>query len=175
MTISHRIHLRMRNVQKKLYRKSTHFIFNIFFLKSCRLWDSVENCGRVRQATDTNISCMHIPCWITKATDIHSAYIILIALPRQQCLGERAPMIRLYCIVCLLQTKLVMYVSLSKHLLSFLNCYGIIAGLCQLSCYMTSHFRCLHQQHDAVFRAFCSLATGWPGLIENSEGLWFLC
>jgi len=36
---------------------------------------------------------MRITCWITKATDTHSEYIILIALPLQQWLRERASML----------------------------------------------------------------------------------
>jgi len=44
----------------------------------------VEKCGRARQATDGNIiGCMRIACWITKATDTHSEYVIFIALTRQ--------------------------------------------------------------------------------------------
>jgi len=173
MIISHRIHLRMRNVPKK-YRENPHILCSItFFLKSYRLWESMEKCGRARQATDDNIRCMHIPCWITKATDIHSEYVTLIALPRQQWLRERASMLRLY-VHCLLQNELIMYVSVCKHLLSFHNCFGITTRLCQGKGYMTSHFRCLHQQHDTVSRAFCSLAAGWPGLIQDSEALLFL-
>jgi len=38
---------------------------------------------------------MHIACRITKAADTHSEYVILIALPRQQWLRERALMLRL--------------------------------------------------------------------------------
>jgi hypothetical protein len=33
---------------------------------------------------------MRIACWIPKATDTHSEYVILIALPQQQWLRERA-------------------------------------------------------------------------------------
>jgi hypothetical protein len=36
------------------------------------------------------------PCWITKATDIQSEYVILITFPRQQKLHERASMLHLY-------------------------------------------------------------------------------
>jgi len=36
---------------------------------------------------------MRILCWITKATDTHSEYVILIALPLQQRLYERASML----------------------------------------------------------------------------------
>jgi hypothetical protein len=39
-------------------------------------------------------------CWITKATDAHSEYVILIALCRQKWLRERASMIRYTYIAC---------------------------------------------------------------------------
>jgi len=43
------------------------------------------------ETTDDNIiRRMGFACWITKATDIHSEYVILIASPRQQLLHERA-------------------------------------------------------------------------------------
>jgi len=39
----------------------------------------VEKCGRSRQATDgTTKRCMCFACWITKATNTHSEYIILV-------------------------------------------------------------------------------------------------
>ena len=51
--------------------------------------------GRTRQATDDNIIWhMRIACWTTTATDIHSAYVILVAFPRQQWLRERSLMLR---------------------------------------------------------------------------------
>ena len=37
---------------------------------------------------------MRVACWITTATDTHSEYVILIALPRQKLLRERASMLR---------------------------------------------------------------------------------
>ena len=43
------------------------------------------------QATDANIIWrMRITCWITKATDTHSEYVILFAFRGQQWLRERA-------------------------------------------------------------------------------------
>ena len=51
----------------------------------------MEKFCRVGQATDDNITqCMHIACCITKATDTHSEYVILIAFPLQLWLHERA-------------------------------------------------------------------------------------
>jgi hypothetical protein len=44
---------------------------------------------RDRQATDDNIiRRMRFACWITKATDTHSEYVILIAIPQQQLLRQ---------------------------------------------------------------------------------------
>jgi hypothetical protein len=50
----------------------------------------------------TIIRSMRFACWVTKATDTHSEYIIIIAFPRQQCLRERASMLCLYvhCLSC---------------------------------------------------------------------------
>jgi hypothetical protein len=57
----------------------------------------VEKPCRTRRATDDNtIRRMRFAWWITKATDTHSEYVILIAFPRQQWLCERASMLRLY-------------------------------------------------------------------------------
>jgi hypothetical protein len=47
--------------------------------------------GRARQATDDNIiRRMRFACWITKATDTHSEYVIILAFARQKWLRERA-------------------------------------------------------------------------------------
>ena len=74
--------LRKRNVSNKSCKENqnTDFVFsNFFFGKSCRLWENVEKCGRVRQATDDNIvQRMRTACWIIKATDTHSEYVILL-------------------------------------------------------------------------------------------------
>jgi hypothetical protein len=55
------------------------------------------------QTTDDNIILrMRFACWITKATDTHSEYVILIAFPRQQWLRERASnvMLHVYWLSC---------------------------------------------------------------------------
>jgi hypothetical protein len=41
-----------------------------------------------RPTDDNKIRRMRFACWITKATDTHSEYVILIALTRQQWLRE---------------------------------------------------------------------------------------
>ena len=55
----------------------------------------MEKYGRAGQATDGNIirrKC--IAFWISKATNTHSQYVILIAFPLQQQLHEHASMLR---------------------------------------------------------------------------------
>jgi hypothetical protein len=47
------------------------------------------------------IRCMLFACWITKATDTHSEYIIVIAFPVQQWLRERVSVLRCTYIGCL--------------------------------------------------------------------------
>ena len=44
---------------------------------------------------------MRIACWIIKATDTHSEYVILIVFPLQQWLRERASLLRHTNFACL--------------------------------------------------------------------------
>jgi len=54
----------------------------------------MEKYGSARQATDDNIiQYMCFACWIPKATDRHSEYVILIAFLGQQWLHERASVV----------------------------------------------------------------------------------
>ena len=88
----------MRNVLDKIVEKiKTHILCSIiFFRKSCRLWDNVENYGGAWWATnDVTIWRIRVACWISKATCTHAhahahalahthKYVIFIAFPRQQ-------------------------------------------------------------------------------------------
>ena len=79
----------------------THFMFNNFFPKKPYLLrDNVEKYGRTRQATDDNIiRSMSIACYITKATDTHSEYVIIIVFfQRQKLLGEGAANVIAHCL-----------------------------------------------------------------------------
>jgi hypothetical protein len=61
----------------------------------------VEKYGTARQATDDNIiRSMRFACWITKATNTHSKYLIRIAFPRQEWFSKGASCIPLPCIFC---------------------------------------------------------------------------
>jgi hypothetical protein len=84
-------------------------MFNDFSRISCRLGDNVEKYGKARQATDNKIWRIRIACWITKATDTHSEYVILIAFPRRHRLCEGTSMLRLYvrCLSCYITVESV--------------------------------------------------------------------
>jgi hypothetical protein len=60
----------------------------------------VEKYGTARQARNDNIiRRMRFACWITKATDTHPEYVILIAFPRQEWLRERSTIPDFFCIL----------------------------------------------------------------------------
>jgi hypothetical protein len=54
------------------------------------MWENIVEPDRPQMA----MWRMRIACWIPKATNTHSEYIILIALPLQQWLHERASVVR---------------------------------------------------------------------------------
>ena len=54
---------------------------------------------------DNIIWHMHFACWITKATDAHSEYVILFAFLQQQMLHRCAT----FYIICTLSVLLVLY------------------------------------------------------------------
>ena len=83
--------------QTKVVEKTeTHILCSITFCRqSWHLWENVEKYGGDGQDIDDSITRrMRFACWVTKDTDTHSEYEILIAFPRQQWLRERASMLR---------------------------------------------------------------------------------
>ena len=60
----------------------------------------MEKYCRGGQATDNITLRMRFACWITKATDTHSAYAIHIAFPRLQWLCERVSVLRYTYVAC---------------------------------------------------------------------------
>jgi hypothetical protein len=79
---------RMRNVSDRVVGTiKTYILYSVtFFWKSCLLWDNVEKYCTAGQATDDNITWyMHFACWLTKATDIHSEYVILTVANMPKC------------------------------------------------------------------------------------------
>ena len=95
MIISRRIILSMRNVSDKRRGeiRNTYFMANntFFFWKACCLWYNAIKCGTARREANSNTTWrMRFACWITKATNTHSEYLIFMIFPRQQWLPKRA-------------------------------------------------------------------------------------
>ena len=94
----------MRTVLKYVEKIEKHTILcsGTFFRKLCCLWDNVKKYGSTRQATDENIIwCMCIVCWITKAMDAHSEYVIIIARPWHILLCDCTSKLRYTYVACL--------------------------------------------------------------------------
>ena len=110
LIISHSVILRMRNDSYKISRKNEKFYAQ--YLPEIRavyeiMWkDIVERCR-----PQMTIWCMRFACWIPKATNTHSQYVILIAFPLQQWLHQRVSMFRYKYIACLVtfnNTKVIL-------------------------------------------------------------------
>ena len=99
MIICRSLLLIMRNVSHSLYRKSKH-TFRVqsppfFFFFGNRavneiMWKNIVELSRPQMTT----WCMHIGCWIPKATNKPSECVILIAFPLQQWLHHRVFVLR---------------------------------------------------------------------------------
>jgi hypothetical protein len=50
---------------------------------------------------------MRTACWVPKAKNTHSEYVIFISFPLQQCLQERVWVLRYTCIAVLVHTQLL--------------------------------------------------------------------
>jgi hypothetical protein len=92
-------------LQTKFVEKiKTHFMFNIFFFSRAVyeiMWENVVQPDRPH----VTVWRMRIACWVPKATNTHSEYVILFALPLQQWLHECASMLRFTYIACLVYNR----------------------------------------------------------------------
>ena len=86
----------MRNVTDKVVEKrKTHIFYSVnFFFESPSVYEIM--CKNIvdRGRPQMTIWRMRILCWIPKATNTRSGYVILIAFPLQQLLHEGGSMLR---------------------------------------------------------------------------------
>ena len=104
-------------VQTKVLAKlKTHIVRSItYFSKNRAVYEITWKNIVERDRTQMTIWRMRIACLIPKATNTHSQYVILTALPLQQWLQERASLLRhtyIACLVCYQMTRLNQKVSL---------------------------------------------------------------
>ena len=67
------------------------------------------------------VGTTRILCWITKARNIHSGDVILIAFPLQQWLHERASMLRYTYIACMVSSSLIFHYFYSTRMFNRLT------------------------------------------------------
>jgi len=83
-----------------------HFIFrNVSFFENRAVYDKMWKNMLEPDSPQMAIRRMRIPCWIPKATNTHSEYLILIAFPLQQWLKEGLSMLHYTYIACLVTTQ----------------------------------------------------------------------
>jgi hypothetical protein len=90
--------VRMRNVSHEVVEKiKTHILRSIFFLNRA-VYEIMWKNTRIVQPNRPHktIRRTRIHCWITRATNTHPGYVILISLPHQQWLRKHASNVRLY-------------------------------------------------------------------------------
>jgi len=73
--------------------KST-FNVQFFFFENLSVYGIKRKNSVESDRPKMTVWSMRIACWIPNATNMHSEYVIYIALPRQQWLHERASMLR---------------------------------------------------------------------------------
>jgi len=102
---------------KVVEESKTHFVFDNFFFENRAvyeiMWKNIVQLAR-RQMT---IWRMCVAYWMTKATNTHPKYVILIPFPLQQCLHERASVLRYTYIACLVNVG-----TIWRCIISFMPC-----------------------------------------------------
>ena len=71
---------RIRNISGKSYVENRNTFSVIFFDHA--VYEILLKSTLEADRTQMTIWCMHVAYWITKATNTHSEYVILIAFPR---------------------------------------------------------------------------------------------
>jgi hypothetical protein len=99
--------------QTKFVEKiKTHILCSVNFFSENRavykiIWKNVVERGRPQ----TTIWRMRIACWVPKATDTRSDYVIFIAFPLQQWLRERASVLHYTYIACVVSSACSRWIS----------------------------------------------------------------
>ena len=97
MIISCLLLIRMGDFSDKSHRENhyTQFMFINFFIRALYeiMWKNIVELIRPQMT----VLCMCIACWIPKATNTHSEYVIFNAFPLHDC----PSMLRYMCMACL--------------------------------------------------------------------------
>ena len=97
LILSHSFILRTRNILEKFIEKiKTNFMFRDVFFENHVFREIMSKNIVESDRALIPMWSMRIPRWITKSTDSHSQYVILIACQKQQCLHEVASVLLSY-------------------------------------------------------------------------------
>jgi hypothetical protein len=103
----------------------THFVFSKFFFPENRAVYEIMQKNKVELDRPKMILRMPIAHCIPKATNTHSEYVTLIALPMQQWLHERTSVLLYTYIVCLVILDfLQLLVCCTRSVLFYILCYA---------------------------------------------------
>jgi hypothetical protein len=88
----------MRNVSNRSCTeiRKTHFTLSLFFSENWAVYEVMWVNTVVGDRPHMTIRRLRIACWIPKARDIHSEYVILSVFAHQKWLREGAKIFRLY-------------------------------------------------------------------------------
>jgi len=89
-------------LQTKVVEKiKTHIFSQQIFSENFAIYETVHKSIVESYSPPITIWCMHIACWIHKATNTHSECVILIAFPLQEWLHLCTLVLRYMYIACL--------------------------------------------------------------------------
>ena len=82
-----------------------HILCSVTFCQNRAVYNLEKYCGAGEATDDSIMRRMRIACWIPKATNAHSQYVILPDFLLQQRLHECTSMLRYTCIACLVSSS----------------------------------------------------------------------
>ena len=151
MTIFRFILLRMRNYLDKSCRENpnAHVMFDNLLFVNCAFceitWKSIVKPDR-QQMT---LWRMRFACWITKASNKHSEYVILIAFPQQKWfrnVPQRYVYTYIVCPVYTLRLSDIKTISHRRHVFNYWSTNKILRTMCK---YITHRNTKLHTHNSS--------------------------
>ena len=115
------------------------------------MWKSMVEPDRPQMKT----WLMRIACWIPKATNTHSEYVILTAFPMERWLDEHASMLRCMYIACCIHKATN---TLSGYVTHYFSPVTMVARTCLCVTLYVTHFSpgivCLQKQIHGYYEYF---------------------
>ena len=146
--------LEWKMFQTQIENQNNHFMLNNFFLIWCFfyevIWKNIVKPDRLQMTTRR----LRVACWISKATNTHSEYVILISFPLQQWL-QNSPQ------CCVLRTVLGSCIHLRPYGRNSFCPYG--RKFSELQYY-------IHADIDFLGSWLCKVCQWWPltsGIFQN--------